>query len=156
MNRRQFVQIKPSTSLVVVNDIDFVRLYQFLAEIAPLYPNFKSWFNFTFRRNMPSGERKIALAHNGDDIIGAALLKQSEIESKICTFMIAEQFRGYSIGNDLMDLALATLDDKEATITVSSERNDYLLPLLRNKGFELQDTVSGYYRTDSTEYFYSL
>ena len=156
MNTQQFVQIEPSLTLDVVNNIDFVKLYQLLREISPLYPNFVSWLNFTFRRNMNCGERKIAFAHNGTDIVGAALLKQSEQEHKICTFIIDEQYRGNHIGSKLMDLALETLDHQDTCITVSSERNDELAPLLLSKGFALNNAVEGYYRPNSTEYFYSL
>jgi ribosomal protein S18 acetylase RimI-like enzyme len=156
MNNQFNVLVKPSVTFEVSSKIEFTALYRFLADVEPLYPNFKSWFNFTFRRNIGSGERQVVLAHDGVQIIGVALLKKNSIENKICTFYVSPEYRGLSIGNDLMDLALSTLDSNDTRITVSTERNSELSPLLFSKGFNVYQSLEGFYRQDSTEYFYKL
>jgi ribosomal protein S18 acetylase RimI-like enzyme len=154
MNSRLNILTKPGMTFEVVSKMNFSALYLFLAEVAPLYPHFDAWFNFTFRRNVASGERQIALAHHGAHIIGAALLKKTPAEHKICTFYINSDYRNMNVGHDLMDLALATLNSDDAVITVSAERNAELSPLLTAKGFSIYQSMAGYYRQASTEHFY--
>lgn len=140
----------------VLQDVNFSRLRSFLGEVAPLYPNFDAWFNFKFCRNLASGQRKVAIAHDGNQILGAALLKKDAHESKICTFYISPEYRGLSIGDELMDLALVTLNDSDTIITVCSERKDELTPLLSSHGFEVISSHDGLYRDLSTEYVFNL
>lgn len=150
------VLVKPCFEVCSYNNIKFSLLNKLLLDVAPLYPNFDSWINFTFRRNLSSGERHILIAHNGVQVIGTALLKKTHQESKICTFYIAPQYRGRNVGHELMDLALSTLDCHNTFITVSEERNEELLPLLSAKGFSISQSIAGFYRKESTEYFYKL
>jgi ribosomal protein S18 acetylase RimI-like enzyme len=147
---------KPHMQFEVYSSIDFPKLTSFLTNVAPLYPNFDTWLNFTFRRNLLSGERQIALAHNGSQILGTALLKNSIEEKKICTFYVAPNYRNLNIGSQLMDLTLSTLDSHRSFITVSEERKNELNPLLSSKGFTISNSVDGLYRKNSTEHFYTL
>jgi ribosomal protein S18 acetylase RimI-like enzyme len=140
----------------VLNSIDRSALYSFLANVEPLYPNFKSWFNFTFCNSLGTGQRLVVLAHNGYEIVGVALLKKSISENKICTFYVSPKYRGGGVGNDLMGLAISTLDSDNIQITVSNERNAELAPLLQSKGFSVCQSVSGLYRPGASEYFYKL
>jgi len=147
---------KNAVSIEVTDKISFPALKTLLDEVAPLYPNFDGWLNFTFRRNLLSGERKVVIAHNGDHLMGAALLKQNNKESKICTFFVSPVYRNISLGSELMDMAIATLDRNDTFITVSSERKEELTPLLKSKGFSVSQSVSDFYRSGSTEYFFTL
>ena len=143
-------------SVEVTDKIRFPALKVLLGDVAPLYPNFDTWLNFTFRRSQQSGERKVVIAHDGSQLIGAALLKLNGDESKICTFFISPTYRDMSLGSELMDVALATLDRNDTFITVSSERKDELTPLLKSKGFTVSQSVDNLYRPGSTEYFFTL
>lgn len=156
MNSQFNVIIKPSVTFEVSSKVEFPRLYRFLADVEPFYPNFKLWFNFTFRRNARAGERQVVLAHNGYEIVGTALLKKSSTENKICTFYVSPKYRGERVGHDLMELAISRLNSNDTQITVSTERNAELSPLLRSKGFSIYQSVDGLYRQGSTEHFYQL
>ncbi|SFM58710.1 GNAT family N-acetyltransferase [Nitrosomonas communis] len=140
----------------IVKEINFSELRVFLRDVADLYPNFYIWLNFTFFRNLASEERKIALAHNGNDILGVALLKSDAFESKICTFYVDPAFRGMNIGGKLMDLSISALDDPDTFITVCDERKSELIPLLSSRGFTLERSVDGLYYPHSSEHFYKL
>ena len=140
----------------ITQNINFTELKMFLNDVAGLYPNFDGWLNFTFRRNLTSGQRKIALAHNGNEIIGVALLKSDTFESKICTFYVDPAFRGMNIGSKLMDLSISTLDSPTTFITVCDERKSELAPLLSSRGFTLERSVGGLYHPHSFEHFYKL
>lgn len=136
--------------------INFQKLRAFLVDVSGFYPNFDRWLNFKFCRNLASGQRKIALAHNGNEIIGVALLKSDTFESKICTFYVDPAFRGMNIGSKLMDLSISALDNPNTFITVCDERNSELAPLLSSRGFTLERSVDGLYYSHSSEHFYKL
>lgn len=140
----------------VLQDVDFQSIRGFLGDVAPLYPNFDAWFYFKFCRNLASGQRKMAIAHDGSQMLGVALLKQDLYESKICTFYVSPEFRGLGVGCELMDLALNTLDDSNAFITVSDERKEELTPLLSSRGFRITSSQEGLYRDLCTEHFFRL
>jgi GNAT superfamily N-acetyltransferase len=140
----------------ITRDVNFAKLRTFLMDVSVLYPNFDAWLNFTFLRNLASGQRKIALAHNGNEIIGAALLKSDTFESKICTFYVDPAFRGMSIGSKLMDLSISTLDNPNTFITVCDQRKSELAPLLSSRGFTLERSIDGLYHSHSSEHFYKL
>lgn len=148
--------VKASLKYTVLENANFKALSHFLNAVSPMYPDFSIWWNFTFRRGLSSGQRKIVLAHYGDQIVGVALLKKNMHESKICTFYIAPDFREMGVGGELMDLALETLDSNNTFITVSDERQRQLAPLLSSRGFILVNSVDGLYRSKSSEHFYSL
>lgn len=147
---------KAYVQYVVQQDADFKSLKHLLQPVSPMYPNFDAWLNFTFRRSLTSGKRKIVTAYYGSELAGIALLKSDLSERKICTFYISESFRELGIGQKLLDVAIDTLDSSDSFITVSEERDSGLSPLLRSKGFKLVSSVPKLYRPDSTEHFYSL
>lgn len=150
------VLVKPNFEVSLYNSVQFPILRKFLSEIEYLYPNFDAWINFKFRRNLASGERQILVAHNSYEIVGAALLKKTKEENKICTFYISPEHRNRNIGRDLMGLALSTLNSDDVSITVSEERMVELSPLLASKGFTFEKKIPDLYRNGSSEYFYKL
>lgn len=147
---------KTSLSYTVLENADFKTLKTALSPISSLYPKFEGWLDFTFRGGLRSGQRKVILAHYGNEIAGIVLLKNNAFEKKICTFYILENFRGIGVGGELMNLALETLDSYDTFISVASERKAELDPLLDSYGFRLKSSVVGLYRAESTEFFYSL
>tara|TARA_R100000306_G_C4378159_1_gene142897 strand:- start:347 stop:814 length:468 start_codon:yes stop_codon:yes gene_type:complete len=147
---------KSSFSFEVAQNINFPALRRLLNDVAPLYPSFDAWLNFTFRRNMASGERRVLIAHNGSELVGAALLKDSLAEGKICTFFVSPDHRQMNIGGQLLDQALRELDRDDAFITVAEERKAELSPLLTSRGFSVGNSISSLYRPGSTEYLFTL
>lgn len=147
---------KPSVRTEQGNDINMTLLSDLLRNVAPLYPDFDVWFNFTFRRNLASGERRILIVHNGDELLGCSLLKNTPDEAKICTFYIHEEAREQGIGQQLMQQSLASLDNRETIITVSDDRQAELHPLLKSFDFRLTQVLTECYRQQHNEFVYSL
>lgn len=143
-------------SVEVIDDVDFNSLSDFLSGVSYLYPNFNAWLNFTFRRNLPSGQRKIILAHDQMKIIGVSLLKNTVDEKKICTFYVSPEFRGLGVGRKLLDMSLALLNSNDSFITVSSERKNEIEHTLKSRGFKVSESITGLYRDESTEFTYTL
>lgn len=155
MNKTNLI-IKQNIDITVCNYIDLSTLNAVLKNVSPLYPNFETWLNFTFRRNIANGERSILLANDGTNILGIALLKHTPQENKICTFYIPEEFRGMEIGNGLMSESLSILGNNTSTITVADERLNELKPILKSHKFELTDSTTSLYRSGVTEHIFTL
>jgi ribosomal protein S18 acetylase RimI-like enzyme len=150
------ILIKENIKYETEYELDYSSLRIILADVAPLYPNFETWLNFSFRRNLSSDERQLVLAYSGNQIAGVALLKNTFDEKKISTLYTCPQFRGQHVGDNLIELALAELDNADTFITVSKERNEELYPLLKSKGFKLSQSIDDLYREGNTEHFYKL
>ncbi|SES97473.1 GNAT family N-acetyltransferase [Thorsellia anophelis] len=131
------------------------KVVDFLIPVSHLYPNFHAWLYFTFVRQMNNDSRKVLVVLDGNNVIAATLLKITEEEEKICTFFVDQNFRGQGIGTELMEKSLELFSDK-VHISVCSQRLNELNDFLVQKHlFCLDRDVSGYYRPDSVEYFFS-
>jgi GNAT superfamily N-acetyltransferase len=146
------VVCKSTLNVQLINQISYPLLRNFLSDVSFLYPEFDSWLNFKVRRF----GRDIVIAHDGNQLAGVSILKNSGEEKKISTFYVAPLFRGQMLGQALMAKSLQFLDSEETFITVSEERNRELVPLLNSNGFKLQKIVPNLYRDDKAELFYSL
>ncbi|MCA3897342.1 GNAT family N-acetyltransferase [Vibrio vulnificus] len=142
-------------SVQVLENADFENIRKLLEPVSDLYPDFDTWFNFRVRRQYPQ-QRIVIAAERDSTIVGVAILKKTIDEHKICTLFVHKNYRGQKVGSELLNEAVNILDGKDISITVSEERNSSLKPLLEKKGFQLKDAKLGYYRPNTTEYFYVL
>jgi ribosomal protein S18 acetylase RimI-like enzyme len=126
----------------------------FLKQVEAHYPNFRSWLDFTFARQLTDGNRKALIVKDKNEIVGVSLLKKTREENKICTFYVAPQHRGKGIGKMLMEESLSYLES-EAHITVCEERWAEMRPFLEKYSFKLDIELPNFYRDDRTEYFCS-
>lgn len=138
------------------NNAKFSDIAKSLSTVGGYYPSFKNWLYFTFRKELIEGKRSIVIARDGNSLAGLSLLKHTIDEKKICTFYILPPYRENGVGDMLMDESTSYLGGKDIKITVAEERNQELCPLLKSKGFSIENKVSGYYRDNVDEYFYSL
>lgn len=134
--------IKPSIKFeLAAPNFDVTKIVPALESVAPLYPEFNSWFKNKFLTNFYKGERDILLAHNGDKLCGLSLLKRSPEENKICTFYVMPEFQGKALGSQLMDKSIEYFRGNDVLISVSNERLTELYPVLAAKGFVLDECV---------------
>lgn len=149
---------KPSYDFEVISsrrDALKLSLSQVLSSVSPNYPGFEAWLNFTFLKNIPTGERKILVSHSEGFLTGLALLKDSEIEKKICTFFVLPDFRGSGVGSELMRQSLRYFGDTQVDITVSETRIHELRGLLNTSGFDLVAERSDVYVLGKKEFYFS-
>lgn len=135
------------------NYIDRLVLRNFLNDVAHLYPGFDAWFNFKFYRGLSTGVREIIYAHDGNELVGVSLLKNSTMEKKLSTLFIKEEYRSQGIGKYLLTNSMEKLNGN-CEITVSDERLSELTPLLTSAGFSRLTSREDYYRNGSVEHFF--
>lgn len=138
------------------DNLSLLQINLFLKELKTLYPNFNYWLENKFYKPSYDTQRKIIIAHNGDLLLGVALLKKSIDENKICTLYTSPLYKGQGIGSQLIDLSLQYFDSPDVLITVAQEKLIELAPILKSKGFTFTSANKGMYRPDSTESFFNL
>lgn len=140
--------------MLVSGNANYPKIAAALSEVGQFYPDFKSWFYFTFRHGLNLGERKILLAHSNGDISAISLLKDTPEEKKICTFFVLPEYRFMGLSTSLMERSLAALGGNNVSITVAEERNEDLKGTLSANEFFLADARTGAYRDEKIEFFY--
>ena len=90
------------------------------------------------------------------NVAGVAFLKKDDTESKICTFLVVDGYRGKHIATTMLDYAFKYLGTTKPLITIA----DYKIPLferiIKKYHWELTQTMrKGYYNNSSRELVYN-
>ena len=120
------------------------------------YPNHFKWY---WSKQIPrvfNGTGEVIICTINKNVAGVAFLKRDDTESKICTFLVLECYRGKHVASKILDQAFKYLGTEKPLITIA----DYKLPMFKhiiNKyDWELTQTMSeGYYNTNSHELVYN-
>lgn len=134
-------------------DVDLV--WQFLADLERYYPDFEAWFYKKVLPDLVSGKREIIIKKADDQISAIAILKKYADENKICTFRVAENFKGKGLGTELMRESLEWLGCTKPLITVNEENADEFEGFLKKFDFKESLTLTGEYRYGKKEVFYN-
>ena len=87
--------------------------------------------------------------------LGDAILKNDDIEKKICTLRVAKRFQKQGIGQHLMELSFEWLNDDKPLITIHNSKKHEFNKLFKRYNFELEEKKWGYYRLFRTELVYN-
>ena len=105
------------------------------------YPEYYKWY---YQKNLPrilAGNGEAIFYLDGFQIVGLTMLKKSENESKICTFLINKEYRkrGYS------KLILEDSYEYLALITIPEKRLDEFSEIIDSYGWIASETTNEYY-----------
>ena len=75
------------------------------------YNNFEEWFSQLFISDiLLKNDREIIICECDYQLAGVAILKNDDIEKKICTLRVAKRFQKQGIGQHLMELSFEWLN----------------------------------------------
>lgn len=139
------------------------KLYNYLRDLAESYPQFDDWFyNVVIPEvELKNGEREIIIVLSelkGSSkamLTGIAILKKKELEKKICTFRVHENYRNQGIGTELFEKCFEYLDTRKPIITISDNRKEIFKKHIINYKFEETQILKDYYKKGSIEYVYN-
>lgn len=114
------------------------------------YPGFSQWFWQKVSAGLEQGDRRIFVSRKLNKIQGIVIAKRDG-EKKICTVWTAQNQRGKGVASLLFDDAIDWLQTDRPLISVPCTRSFELLPLLEKYQFVKTQTLSGYYRPESSE-----
>lgn len=139
---------------------DNMPLYEAIAAlVAPInetYAGHNKWLREKFFPGLKDGSRKIIIAQDETGYLaGAALLKDTEEEKKICCLFVRETCRGNGIATRLMQESLTALNTDKPLLTVSDKNYPQLKRLLELYGTKFSYRKRGAYKADDTEYYFN-
>ena len=120
------------------------------------YPKHFEWY---WSKEIPrvfNGTGEIIVCTIDNNIAGVAFLKKDATESKICTFLVVESYRGKHVSTKMLEYAFKYLGTTKPLISIA----DYKLPMfehiIKKYGWELTQTMEkGYYNNTSRELVYN-
>lgn len=120
------------------------------------YPKHFEWY---WTKEIPrvfNGTGEIIICTIDSKVAGVAFLKRDNAESKICTFLVVDEYRGKHISTKMLDQAFKYLGTTKPMITIA----DYKIPMfehiIKKYHWELTQTMNaGYYNSTSREYVYN-
>ena len=132
------------------------RIKIFLKKLVYEYNNFEEWFSQLFISDiLLKNDREIIICECDYQLAGVAILKNDDIEKKICTLRVAKRFQKQGIGQHLMELSFEWLNDDKPLITIHNSKKHEFNKLFKRYNFELEEKKWGYYRLFRTELVYN-
>lgn len=119
------------------------------------YPKHFEWY---WAKEIPrvfSGTGEVIICTIGNNIAGVAFLKKDATESKICTFLVLEDYRGKHIATKLLEQSFKYLGTTKPLITFSEHKLSMFEPIIKKYGWELTQTLGEGYYNSSRELVYN-
>lgn len=122
-----------------------------LTDLSLYYPEFVKWLSFKVLPGLYEGERKILLRHYKDDLAGIAIVKDTELEKKLCCLRVLPKYQGTGIGLKLFEDSFYTLGTDRPLLSIAEEQTHNFLRIFNHYGFELGEIYQDYYRPKKLE-----
>ena len=120
------------------------------------YPEHFEWYWTKQIPRLFNGTGEIIICTIDSNVAGVAFLKKDAVESKICTFLVLENYRGKHVASKILKHAFKFLGTTKPIVTIA----DYKLPMfesiIKKYNWELTQTMGeGYYNSMSRELVYN-
>lgn len=120
------------------------------------YPKYFEWY---WTKEIPrvfNGTGEIVICIINNNVAGVACLKKDDIESKICTLFVVEEYRGKHVATKLLEQAFKYLGTTKPLITIADYKVSMFEHIIRKYNWKLTQTMSaGYYNSTSRELVYN-
>ncbi|XWY19577.1 GNAT family N-acetyltransferase [Bisgaard Taxon 45] len=129
-------------------------------EFLPAYPNISIWYEKIIKEiDEDSNLREMFIVLSMDSgslsIIGLMILKNHNVEKKICTLRIKDDYQKKGIGSKLFEEAFKYLNTNKPLITVPEESRDIFSKIFKKYEFQQTAALLGLYREGKYEYIYN-
>lgn len=127
-----------------------------LRSLDQLYPGFQDWYLKTVIPGLALGRDKLLVALDGPRIIGVALGKRADDETKLRCVRVIPEFEHSGVGIRLIDNMLDVLECEKPHCTVAEEMlHSYSRAFVQRYGFQLSAVDKGRYRRGVLEYSFN-
>ena len=109
------------------------------------YPNYYKWY---YQKNLPriiDGNGEIIFYLDAFQIVGLSILKKTLDESKICTFLINEEYRKKGYSKLILEDSYEYLKTEKPLITIPEKRLDEFSKIIKAYGWVASETTNEYY-----------
>lgn len=128
-----------------------------ISSLSHIYPDISHWYNNKVIPRVMLGEDIVIVAKSkNNEIIGFAIGKKTEKESKLCCLMVLPEFRGKGYAVKLINHIIDELNDDYPHCSVSEDLfHIYSKIFINHFKWSLDDVVSGIYHKGKLEYFFN-
>ncbi len=100
----------------------------------------------------------LLVADIGGNVVGYISVMDMNDSSKIISFAVKKEFRGYGVGSMLMDTAIRKCKErgKKSVMLEVRVSNERAQKLYKKKGFKVIDVIPAYYRDGEDAYLMVL
>ena len=120
------------------------------------YPKYFDWY---WAKEIPrvfNGTGEFVICTIDKNVAGVAFLKKDHTESKICTFLVLENYRGKHVASKMLESAFKYLGTTKPLITIADYKIKMFDPIIKKYNWELTQTLGkGYYNNTSREFVYN-
>lgn len=126
-----------------------------LRELSGFYPGFDSWLSSRVLPGIIAGERSILLENSRGALAGIAIIKDTNLEQKLCCLRVLPVNQGSGVGLRLFERAFDALQNRSPLLSVSEERLGLFSRIFKHYGFELTEEYPEFYRPSKIEYSFN-
>ena len=109
------------------------------------YPDYYKWYYQTNLPRIIDGNGEAIFYLDGFQVVGLSMLKKTGDESKICTFLINEDYRKKGFSKLILEDSFAYLGTDKPLITIPKKRLDEFSKIITAYGWEESETTDQYY-----------
>ena len=109
------------------------------------YPEYFKWYYHTNIPRILDGEGEAIFYLDGFQIVGLSMLKRTADESKICTFLIDEEYRKKGYSKLILEDSYEFLGTEKPLITIPEKRLDEFSKIIEAYGWVPTETTDEYY-----------
>jgi GNAT superfamily N-acetyltransferase len=135
---------------------DAVLAKSMLDGLEHYYPDFGFWYVNKCMPGILTGNDLLLVAREHERIIGVALGKKDEHETKLRCVRVLPEYQNRGIGLHLVERTLRALDDDKPHCTVAEELfHQYSRAFINLFQFDLSEVDKGRYRKNKLEYVFN-
>ena len=120
------------------------------------YPKHFEWY---WTKEIPrvfNGTGEVIICTINNNVAGVTFLKKDNAESKICTLLVVENYRGKHIATKMLEQAFKYLGTTKPLITIAEYKSSTFENIIKKYNWELTQTMSkDYYNNCSRELVYN-
>ena len=130
--------------------------YSVTDHICKDYSNHFEWY---WSKELPrvfNGTGEIVICSINNNVAGVAFLKKDNTESKICTLLVVEGYRGKHVASKMLEYSFNYLGTTKPLVTIADYKKPMFESIIKKYNWELTQTMNkGYYNNFSCELVYN-
>lgn len=135
---------------------DGLLTFDMLRSLEELYPGFHFWYMNKALPDIVLGRGSLITAKHHHRIVGVALGKTNEVETKLRCVRVLPEYQKRGVGIHLCDRILTALDSDKPICTVPEEMfHDFGRIFVNRFDFDLTRVEKGLYRPSKLEYVFN-
>lgn len=135
---------------------DLAMTRNLLRDLDVYYPDFGYWYTNKCMPGIMTGPDKLIVAKDAGQVIGVALGKLGEDETKLRCVRVLPEYSNKGVGIRLIEKMLRTLNDDKPHCTVAEEMlHQFSRPFINLFQFDLTQVEKGMYRDGKLEYVFN-